>query len=526
MPTPIQVLLDPVSLAILGLFATMIVIEAIFPARKLPAVKGWRFRALVMFTAYFFLSAYLPMIWDPLLAPYQLFDLSGLGLLGGSAVGILVFEFGVYVWHRAMHGNRFLWLGFHQLHHSAERVDTFGAFYFSPLDSIGFAFVGSLGLTLLVGIEQQAITVTLLATTFLALFQHTNIRTPRWLGFFLQRPESHSHHHERGVHDKNFSDLPLFDIIFGTFKNPKEFAAENGYWDGASSRIGSMLLFRDVSEPPASGAGQARSGETAVTARFEGDIPAAYDRYLGPVLFDHHAGDLAGRVPVSAGSHLLELAAGTGILTEKLLARLPDGARLEATDLNGDMLTIARQRTGDPDAVTFNTADASALDYPDAEFDAITCQFGVMFFPDKVAAYREARRVLKPGGRYVFNVWGSWATNPFAEIADGVVAPLIGKDEPSFYAVPYSYHDAGTIEADLRAAGFTDIRIDILSRVHSKADLEAFAHGLILGNPVAGQIRRNDGDVEAAIAALTRRFEEEFGPDGDIPMEILVIEAG
>lgn len=526
MPTPLEILLDPVSLAILGLFALMIVIEAVFPARKLPVVKGWRFRALIMFTAYFFLSAYLPMIWDPLLAPYQLFDLSGLGLWGGSAVGILVFEFGVYVWHRAMHGNRFLWLGFHQLHHSAERVDTFGAFYFSPLDSIGFAFVGSLGLTLLVGIEPQAITVTLLATTFLALFQHTNIRTPRWLGFFLQRPESHSHHHERGVHDKNFSDLPLFDIIFGTFKNPKEFAAQNGYWDGASSRIGSMLVFRDVSEPPAGSSETATSAGTAVTARFEGEIPAAYDRYLGPVLFDHHASDLAGRVPVSDSNRVLELAAGTGILTEKLLARLPDGSSLEATDLNGDMLHLAKERTGDPKAVSFKTADASALEYPDATFDTMVCQFGVMFFPDEVGAFREARRVLKPSGRYVFNVWGSWATNPAAEIADGVVAPLIGKDEPSFYAVPYSYCDPEQIKADLSAAGFTDIRIDTLSRVHSKADLEAFAHGLILGNPVAGQIRRNDGDVEAAIAALAKRFKESFGPDGDVPMEILIIDAG
>ena len=526
MPTPIQVLLDPVSLAILGLFATMIVIEAVFPARKLPAVKGWRFRALLMFTGYFFLSAYLPMVWDPLLAPYQLLDLSHLGLAAGSAIGILVFELGVYVWHRAMHSNRFLWLGFHQLHHSAERVDTFGAFYFSPLDAAGFAFVGSLGLTLLIGIEPQAITVTLLATTFLALFQHTNIRTPRWLGVFVQRPESHSHHHERGVHDKNFSDLPLFDIIFGTFKNPKEFATANGYWDGASSRIGSMLIFRDVSEPPTGRGDTAKPDETAVTARFDGEIPAAYDKYLGPVLFDFHAADLAGRVPVSASSRVLELAAGTGILTEKLLADLPDGATLEATDLNGDMLALASERTGNPDSVTFTTADASALDYADGSFDTMVCQFGVMFFPDKIKAFQEARRVLKPGGRYVFNVWSSWATNPAAEIADGVVAPLIGKDEPSFYAVPYSYCDADQIKADLTAAGFTDIRIDTLSRVHSKADLEAFAHGLILGNPVAGQIRRNDGDVEAAITALSKRFNESFGPEGDIPMEILVIEAG
>ncbi len=360
----------------------------------------------------------------------------------------------------------------------------------------------------------------------MVLFQHTNIRTPRWLGDILQRPESHSLHHERGVHDRNFSDRPLFDILFGTFSNPKEFAGQNGYWNGACARVGSMLAFRDVSQPPARIGDTAMSDSPAVTARFDGDIPAAYDRYLGPILFDQNAADLASRVPISANSRVLELAAGTGILTEKLLASLPTGATLVATDLNGDMLALARVRTGEPEMVIFNTADASALDHPDATFDAITCQFGVMFFPDKVNAFREARRVLKPGGRYVFNVWGSWKTNPFAEIADGVVAPLIGKDEPSFYAVPYSYCDAEAIKADLSAAGFTDIRIDTQARIHEKADLDALAHGLILGNPVAGQIRRNDGDVEAAIAALAKRFKESFGPDGDIPMEILVIEAG
>ncbi len=250
MPTPFEVLTDPVSIAILGLYSIMILLEAVAPARKLPPVPNWRLRALLVFAGYFFLSSYLPMIWDPLLAPYQMLDLSGLGVWGGTAIGVGLFELGVYIWHRAMHSNSMLWLGFHQLHHSAERIDTFGTFYFSPLDAAGFAFVGSLALTLLIGIDPQAITLVLLITTFLAIFQHCNINTPRWIGYFIQRPESHSVHHARDVHNKNFSDLPVFDILFGTFENPRTFVEQAGFYDGASARVFDMLLFRDVSRQP------------------------------------------------------------------------------------------------------------------------------------------------------------------------------------------------------------------------------------------------------------------------------------
>lgn len=113
---------------------------------------------------------------------------------------------------------------------------------------IGWTVLFSLCLTL-AGIGAEATTVVLLATTFLSIFQHSNVRTPRWLGYFVQRPEAHSYHHERGVHDRNFSDLPLFDLIFGTFYNPRDFAPATGFYDGASTRIGELLTFRDVSQP-------------------------------------------------------------------------------------------------------------------------------------------------------------------------------------------------------------------------------------------------------------------------------------
>jgi sterol desaturase/sphingolipid hydroxylase (fatty acid hydroxylase superfamily) len=249
MPSPIDLLLDPVSLAVLAIYGALITWEAVAPARPLPSVRGWKLMGLAAFTAMFFVSSYLPLLWTEQLSQFRLFDLTGLGTWGGALVGVLVYEFGVYVWHRTMHSSNALWRVFHQMHHSAERVDAFGAFWFSPADMIGWTVLYSLALTLVVGITAEAATVVLLVTTLLALFQHTNVRTPQWLGYIVQRPESHSHHHERGVHARNYSDLPVFDMIFGTFYNPRAFASVSGFYDGASARIIDMLLARDVTVP-------------------------------------------------------------------------------------------------------------------------------------------------------------------------------------------------------------------------------------------------------------------------------------
>lgn len=249
MPTPLDLLLDPVSIAVIGLYAAMIAWERLAPARPLPKVRGWIPRALASFTVFFYLSSYLPLAWDRYLAPFQVLDLTGLGTWGGAAVGLLVYEALLYAWHRALHGSDVLWRGFHQMHHSAERLDTFGAFWFSPLDMVGFTALGSLGLVLIAGVTPGAATVFLFASLFFAMFQHANVRTPRWLGYLVQRPESHSVHHGRGVHRYNYADLPIFDILFGTFRNPSTFVGETGFYDGASARVGDMLLFRDVSKP-------------------------------------------------------------------------------------------------------------------------------------------------------------------------------------------------------------------------------------------------------------------------------------
>jgi sterol desaturase/sphingolipid hydroxylase (fatty acid hydroxylase superfamily) len=250
MPTPLEILLDPISIVLFTIYAVLIILEWLFPGRTQPSVKGWITRSMIAFTCYFYLSTYLPLLWDQYLTPYQLFDLSQSNIYLSTFVAVMVFELLIYVWHRSMHKNNQLWLIFHQMHHSAERHDSLGAFYFSPMDMIGFTMVGSLALALIVGLAPQAISWFLYITMFLAVFQHANIRTPQWLGYIIQRPESHSVHHEKGLHAYNYSDLPIFDILFGTFRNPKEFRKDVGFYHGASSRIPEMLIFRDVSKEP------------------------------------------------------------------------------------------------------------------------------------------------------------------------------------------------------------------------------------------------------------------------------------
>lgn len=250
MPSPIDVLLDPVSLAIFAIYAALMLWEHFAPARALPNMPGWRLRGLGAFVLYFALSAYLPLLWTEYLLPWQLFDLGHLGTATGAVVGVLVYEFIGYVYHRGMHASNLLWRVLHQMHHSAERIDSYSAFWFHPLDMIGWTAVSSLALTIMVGLSAPATTAALLAITLLSIFQHTNVRTPRWLGYIVQRPESHSWHHARDRHRDNYADVPLFDILFGTFHNPRDFAPATGFYDGASWRVGDMLRFRVVSGNP------------------------------------------------------------------------------------------------------------------------------------------------------------------------------------------------------------------------------------------------------------------------------------
>jgi sterol desaturase/sphingolipid hydroxylase (fatty acid hydroxylase superfamily) len=228
----------------LGLFAGFALLELAFRGYEFPKIKGWNVRATAATLLYFAIATYAPLLWDEWLGAHRLFAADALPLWAQVAGGFLALELGIYAWHRTMHNTPFLWRWFHQMHHSAERVDVWGAFYFSPLDAIAFTLLGSFAMVLGFGISAEAAIVVSVFVTFLSLFQHANIRTPQWIGNLIIRPESHMAHHERGVHARNYCDLPLIDMIFGTFHNPKTFDGEAGFYDGASKRIGEMLLGR------------------------------------------------------------------------------------------------------------------------------------------------------------------------------------------------------------------------------------------------------------------------------------------
>jgi len=260
----------------------------------------------------------------------------------------------------------------------------------------------------------------------------------------------------------------------------------------------------------------------ASDSRFTGSIPALYDRCLGPMLFEPYAREMAARAAALGPARILETAAGTGIVTQALVEAVP-AAEIVATDLNQAMLDVAAAR-GLPATVTFQAADAQALPFPDGSFDLVVCQFGAMFFPDRVGAYGEARRVLRPGRRFLFNVWDSLEHNPVSARLGEAVAALFPGDPPSFFRrVPFGYHDTAQIEADLRAAGFADIAIETVSQI-SRVDARAAAVGLCQGSPMSAEIEARGGDLEAVADAATAAIAAFDGTD--MPMSAHVISAG
>ena len=230
----------------IGLFAGFALLELALRGGNFPAVAHWRIRGIGFLLLYLALATYSPLFWDGWLGEHRLFAADTLPLWAQILGGFFALELGIYAWHRTMHNTPILWRWFHQMHHSAERLDIWGALYFHPFDILAFTFVGSLALVLGFGVSAEAAIVINLAATFFGLFQHTNIKTPQWLGYFIQRPESHSAHHERGVHARNYSDLPFWDIVFGTFHNPKTFVDKVGFFEGGSKKLGPMLIGRQI----------------------------------------------------------------------------------------------------------------------------------------------------------------------------------------------------------------------------------------------------------------------------------------
>ncbi|MFI7602293.1 class I SAM-dependent methyltransferase [Actinoplanes sp. NPDC049681] len=260
---------------------------------------------------------------------------------------------------------------------------------------------------------------------------------------------------------------------------------------------------------------------------FVGSIPEVYDRCLGPMLFRPYAEDLATRLADLPIRKALELAAGTGIATAEVAQRVPAGTRIVATDLQQAMLDVAAKRI-DSEDVEFRAADAQDLPFADDSFDAVYCQFGVMFLPDKDGAYREMHRVLAPGGTLVFSVWDRIESTPAAAAVASALARYFPDDPPRFMSrTPHGYHDPATIRDSVEAAGFTGVSVEAVTLPSGAPSAREVAVGFCQGTPVRHEITARDADGLSAVTdAVCEAVAERFG-DGpvDATMAAFVVTA-
>ena len=263
---------------------------------------------------------------------------------------------------------------------------------------------------------------------------------------------------------------------------------------------------------------------------FTGSIPKLYETYLVPLIFEPYAADLANRLSSRSLSRVLEIAAGTGVVTRALASVLPERASIVATDLNQAMLDQARA-VGTKRPVEWRQADAMQLPFGDGTFDAVVCQFGVMFFPEKSKAFSEARRVLRPGGVFIFNAWDQIQENEFANAVTTALESLFPKDPPRFLArTPHGYHDHRTIERDLANGGFiASPRIDTVAARSRATSSRVPAVAYCQGTPLRNEIEARDASrlgeaTDIAAEAIAKRFGRG-AVDGKIQAHIVTIES-
>jgi SAM-dependent methyltransferase len=262
---------------------------------------------------------------------------------------------------------------------------------------------------------------------------------------------------------------------------------------------------------------------------FAGSIPKLYETYLVPLIFEPYAADLASRLASRTPTRVLEIAAGTGVVTRALSSALPERVAIVATDLNQPMLDQAAA-LGTRHPVEWRQADAMQLPFPDGTFDAVVCQFGVMFFPDKMKAFSEARRMLSPGGVFIFNVWDRIEENEFADTVTTALESLFPKDPPRFLArTPHGYYDFPTIERDLANGGFTaSSRIATVAARSRAKSAQVAATAYCQGTPLRNEIEARDASLlgkatDVAAEAIARRFGRG-AVDGKIQAHIVTVE--
>jgi ubiquinone/menaquinone biosynthesis C-methylase UbiE len=260
-------------------------------------------------------------------------------------------------------------------------------------------------------------------------------------------------------------------------------------------------------------------------ARFSGSIPELYQQYMVPLFFEPYAESMAERVQTAGPADVLEIAAGTGAVTRALVRHLP-AAHITATDLNADMLRVAEQSIHSSQ-VQFRSADALQLPFADDSFDALVCQFGVMFYPDRVKGHREAMRVLRSGGRYLFSVWDELSLNPLSQLVAQAVASLFPADPPNFFArVPFGYHDVAALRRDLSSAGFSRVQVETISHTTHATSLALAAKGLCEGSPLRNEIEARDASLlPRATETATRLLSEKLGSDGENRMSAHIVTA-
>lgn len=272
---------DIVGMLVPVTYFVMLAAERLWPARAFPERRGWQWIGIAFLVLIGTISTIVPLLVPrPWLDSHRLLDGTRLGVVGGTVVGFVVMEAVIYAWHRTEHNVGFMWRAFHPIHHSPRRVDMPGSVLFHPLEMIVQVTLQLVFTVLVLGLEPLAAALVGYLIAFNGFFQHWNVRTPQWIGYLLQRPEAHCVHHRMGLHYYNYADLAIYDMLFGTFRNPREFMGECGFEAGADRRLGAMLAFADVNAPfygPGNLGAKPRDASALGAARFS-TAPAANAR--------------------------------------------------------------------------------------------------------------------------------------------------------------------------------------------------------------------------------------------------------